>query len=511
MKSTTSRRGASHVMAAALLLALAADPLCTYAGGVPTVPGPSMDCEGSVQALAMQGYNCSCAGGQLNCGGSSVKGHTHSDSANLNAMLVGGIVEGMLSSMFAPPKKNSNWQDSLLEQHDAAARAARQAEEWRQSRDDEFQAGRGNMMGAFKQLEGAQLSVSDGDGEGLDFKTLDGEMESLAAGAKKPFDTAGVMTGPVPAVSAGATPFFGDTMPETDLRLLVDPENDPRVVDLRSAVTYVVGNLEKDASTTAVNSSPRQPNGNGEPIIEPPDCKGLARKLNGFIEQRSRFNKTILLAQGQLDDWKSTNRNALVNAAKDGIEYFTGNLLESLTNRGKAAERLQMIYTRNAAKMAEEGVDILALDAKIQRLNMISSAGKVAEVTSSINDWQTFIKDGMSALIMQLNASNEEVNQILEDPKMQKYFETESPELKTLLDITKMAAAQKVFGKWVARQLPIIGGVEIGIKQLYNGTEWATSFYMMADANNINGKVMNSARSLQKRIDDTRIELGACP
>jgi phage shock protein A len=300
-------------------------------------------------------------------------------------------------------------------------------------------------------------------------------------------------------------------MSEADLRLLVEPEKDPRVVDLRSAGTYVVGNLKKDASSRGATSNPSKPRGDGEPIIAPPDCQGLARKLNGYIAQRSRFHKTILQAQGQLDDWEATNHKALVNAAKDGIEYFTGNLLESLANRGKAAERLQMIYTRNASKMAEEGVDILALEAKIRRLNTISSAGHVAEVTSSINDWQSFIKDGMSSLIMQLNGSNDEVKQILEDPKLQKYFESESPELKTLLDISKLAAAHKVFGKWVARRLPIIGGVEIGIKQLYNGTEWATSFYMMAEANNINGKVMDSARSLQKRIDDTRIELQACP
>jgi len=212
-----------------------------------------------------------------------------------------------------------------------------------------------------------------------------------------------------------------------------------------------------------------------------------------------------------VDQWEATNRNALMNAAKDGIEYFTGNMLESLANRGKAAERLQRIYTGNAGKMAAEGVDILALEAKIRRLQLLASAGKTAEITSSINDWQTFVKDGMSALLMQLNASNDEVRQIFEDPLLQKYFETERPELKLLLDVSRMAAAQKIFGKWVARQLPIIGAVDISIKEAYNGYEWAKSFKMMAAANNINGKVMDSARSLQKHIDVTRIELGACP
>jgi len=498
------------IIVSGLLLALMADPISTRAGGIPAVSGPSMDCKGSVQALAMQGYNCNCNGGQLNCGGSAVKSRSTS-AVNVKSMVVGGIIEGMLSSMLATPGQDSSRQDALMEQHNASARSARQAEAWRDARDEEFQSERAKMMGAFKDLEGAEhASFKGAPDAGLDFKTLDGEMESLAAGARAPFDTAVAMAEPLPDAAAGATPFFGDTMPEKDLRLLVNPDNDPMVVDLRNAVAYVAGNLKDDGSTPVTIKSGRQASENGEPIIKPLDCPGLARKLGSFIAQRSKFNKTILLAQEQVDQWEATNRSALVNAAKDGIEYFTGNLLESLANRGEAAERLQRIYTGNAGKMAAEGIDILALEAKIKRLQLMASAGKIAEVTGSINDWQAFFKDGMSALLMQLTASNDEVKQIFEDPKMQKYFETERPELKLLLDISRMAAAQKVFGKWVARQLPIIGAVEISIKQLYNGSEWATSFYRLAKANNINGAVMDSARSLQKHIDATRIELGPC-
>ncbi|MBU4176939.1 MAG: hypothetical protein KJ730_03770, partial [Proteobacteria bacterium] len=221
-------------------------------------------------------------------------------------------------------------------------------------------------------------------------------------------------------------------------------------------------------------------------------------------------HNTINLAQEQLTTWEDANRNALLNAAKDGIEYFTGQLLEGVANRGKAADRLQHIYEKNAAQMAQDGVDVSAIQAKIARLKMLSSAGKISELTSNILDWQTFIKDGMSGLMAQLTSSNQEVHALLDDPKLQKYFETESPELKAMLDISKIAASNKVFGKWVAKKVPVIAGVELAINQSYNGLDWFLSFKRMTEANKINGKVLHAAKNLQQHIDDTSWSLRDC-
>lgn len=493
-------------------LALAAGP--AWGGyGVPEVNRFKLDCDASVRALAYQGYKCTCANEQLDCGGKPaakpLRPPSASQEAQMKSMIVGGIFQGLISTMGASRQGNSPAFRSLMEQHDASVQAARKAEERRRAEEAEFQAERDRTLGAYKGLEGASALGFKDAGSGLDFKTLDGEAETIAAAARQPFDTAGGTVKPVDGASGRGTSFFGATMPEADLRLLVDPENDPRVVDLRNAVTYTAGNLKEDG-TKPVPRKEKKAKGEGEPIIEPPDCAALSRKLGSFLEQRSKFHKTILLAQNQVDEWAATNRGALVNAAKDGIEYFTGNLLETLANRGKAAERLQEIYTRNASRMAAEGVDILALEAKIRRLQLLSSAGKAAEVASQVNDWQTFVKDGMSALLTQLNASNGEVRELLADPKVGKYFQTESPELNTLLDISKIAAANRVFGTWVKKQLPVIGLTEISLKQLYNGSEWAASFYRLAKANDINGNVLESAKGLQKRIDDTRIALKAC-
>ncbi len=121
------------------------------------------------------------------------------------------------------------------------------------------------------------------------------------------------------------------------------------------------------------------------------------------------------------------------------------------------------------------------------------------------------IKDGVLALMTQLSDSNHEILSMLEDPKMSKYFEKDSPVLNALLDLSKIAASHKVFGKWVAKKVPIIAGIEIAIKETYNAADWYLSFQRITEANAVNGLVMNAARTIQKGIDDSRIALKECP
>jgi hypothetical protein len=215
--------------------------------------------------------------------------------------------------------------------------------------------------------------------------------------------------------------------------------------------------------------------GNGEPIIPKPDCIKLRDQLKGYLNQREQFKKTIELSQSELKTWETANNNAMMNAAKDGLEYFTGELLQGLTNRGKAADRLQQIYNSKSRQMVQDGINVAEIQAKINRLRAISSTGQLADLTSNINDWGTFAKDGMSSIIKRLNDSNDEVKGLLEDPGMKKYFETETPELNTLLDISKLAASNMVFGKWVAKKIPVVAVIEISIKQAYNGTDYFLS------------------------------------
>ena len=267
-----------------------------------------------------------------------------------------------------------------------------------------------------------------------------------------------------------------------------------------------VDSLKTEAEQRAATARPAP----GKPAMTAAECQTLTKRLSGYLDQRNKFHKTVLLAQEQLATWEDANRNALVNAAKDGVEYFAGLYLEVLKNRGLAADRLRGIYERRAAEMARDGLDVKEIEAKIRRLQAMSRIGNFSDVVSSANDWQTFIKDGMSGLINQLTSSNDEIKGMLEDPGMQKYFTADAPELNALLDITKISASNKVLGKWVARKMPLIAMLEISVKQSYNATDWYLSFKRIAEANRINGQVMHAATSLQTRIDDTYLSLRQC-
>lgn len=494
-----------------LLTSLLSSQAYVLAQSVPEASGPAIDCEGSARAYAAQGIPCRCEYGRIVCDQPS-GGHSSGKKLNTNQeiqmMVVGTLFESLLTSIFAD--NTANEKEALAAKQKAAALAAQQAAAWQRAKDIEAQAEYEKMMRSYKQLDGTQgvafKTLSDSN---LGFKTLDGDAETLAANARKPFDAPPEMKAPGSEAIGGGTSFFGDTMPIQDLQLLVNPENDPNVVDLRNARTYVVENLKKDSQKLAAATKPEKKS-DDKSVPRSPECINLSKKLDGFIHQRNQFRKTIDLAQMQLTTWQDANRNALLNAAKDGLAYFTGQLLEGFIKRSKAAARLQQIYEKNAEQMARDGLNIGDIQARIQRLRVLSSPSKIKELTSNISDWQTFIKDGVSGLMAQLTASNHEIQQMLEDPQLQKYFETETPELKALLDISMIAASSKVFGKWVAKKVPIIAGVQLAINQIYNATDWYLSYQQIVAANKINGKVLNAARSIQNNIDDTYLALKDC-
>ncbi|MGE5457270.1 MAG: hypothetical protein ACM3RX_02835, partial [Methanococcaceae archaeon] len=377
-------------------------------------------------------------------------------------------------------------------------------------REAQAQADYDKMMQSYKVLDDAQnLSIKTLDNSDIGFKTLDGDAEALSSEARKQFEPDGTTPGTKASQGAG-TPFFGDVLPAKDLQTLLDLNNNPAIADLREADKFLEENAVKDSTGMVRLLRKYESEGNGDPIIPKPDCIKLRDQLKGYLNQREQFKKTIELSQSELKTWETANNNAMMNAAKDGLEYFTGELLQGLTNRGKAADRLQQIYNSRSKQMVQDGINIAELQARINRLRAISSLGHLAEFTSNINDWQTFTKDGISSVIKMLNDSNDEVKGLFEDPGMKKYFEAETPELNTLLDISKLAASNMVFGKWVAKKIPVIAVIEISIKQAYNGTDYFLSLNRILEAQKINGGVMETARFIQRNIDNTYMALSGC-
>jgi hypothetical protein len=494
----------------ALLLALFAIPSwAQQAVGCFTSTGRSQPC-GSRWTDSHNGvaYDCFCNCSRTPPADCTTKSSSGSSTVSADNVF-GSVFQNVLDAIIN--NNTANKQAELDAKQKAAELAAQQAAEQKRIEEAKAQADYEKMMSSYKRLDDSRdLKIKPLGNSNLGFKTLDGDDEKLAADARKQFENTSIAPVTSSSLPGNATPFFGDTMPLADIQTLIEPENNPNIVDLRDATTYVAENIKKDSLGIVTVLRKYETVGNGEPIIAKPDCKKLEQQLEGYIEQREKFQKTINLSQNEVDTWETANRNALINAATDGLEYFTGELLEGMTNRGKAADRLQRIYDKNVQQMVSKGIKVSDIQAKIDVLRSISSAGQIAEFATNMNDWQGFIKDGLSSLVARLSDSNSEIKDMLEDPKMQEFFETEKPELNTLLDISKIAASSGVFGKWVARKIPVVACLEISTKQAYNGLDYFLSLSRILEAKDINGNVMASAKVIQKNIDNLYTELRDC-
>ncbi|MDO9260344.1 MAG: hypothetical protein Q7U08_00175, partial [Flavobacteriaceae bacterium] len=74
----------------------------------------------------------------------------------------------------------------------------------------------------------------------------------------------------------------------------------------------------------------------------------------------------------------------------------------------------------------------------------------------------------------------------------------------------KIAADNAVFGKWVAKKLPLIALVDISVKTIYNGTDYLLSLNRIIASRKIYGDAIQTAKFIQKNIDDTYFALNEC-
>lgn len=467
---------------------------------VPPVSGAVCGYCGTRLPNGVHSSGCPYYAGPSSHGGIPLATPTRKD---VQTMVVGSVIQGLIGSFFAPSPANS------ARQQQAAALAARKAAEQKRIEEALAQAKYEEMMKSYK-LSGASAGVA--------MKSLDaannaavarGTDENVADALSKPFDTPADRLAADSIDMKTGTAFFGDSMALPDIQTLIEPENDPSVVDLREARSYLIENHKNDSAAIVKTISQYQEN--ETKVLNRQDCGKLALKLKGYMTQRQQFQKTIDLAQQQLTTWEEANRNALVNAAKEGLGLFMGKLLDHFKKRAEAAGRLAGIYEKNAAKMTAKGINTEELQRKIDRLKALSSLGQFVGLEGDANNWQSFINNGLQAMLEQLAASNREISAMIQDPAMQEFFGNESPTLSALLDLSTIANDAAILGKWVAKQAPLIAYTQFAVNQIYNGFDWWLSYKRIKEANRINGGVLATAQYIQNNIEKTCVALQDCP
>lgn len=412
----------------------------------------------------------------------------------IGVMVMQGVLDAMINPS-QPPKGNLD--DVLAAQQQAEALKAQQAARAKAANSPTFRVLQ-SQAGGYKGASTGSLAL----------KGVDDDLTTLAAQSREPFDTAGNDTdgtGKALVEIEAPTPFFGDTMSEADLRLLVEPEDDPRVVDLRDAQTFIVASIKSDEDARQMPAETV-----AKPKLNHEECLTLKNKLGSFLKQREKFAQTIDLAAGELDLWEKRNSESLTNFAMEGIQHYLGSFQDYLTRRGMAADRLLGIYAKNANKMAKEGIDVATLATRMQALKRISTAGQLSTLSTQGQEWSGFLKDGLSGFIASMSEDNAAMEASLADPKIGQYFESEMPAIRAALDLTKIASGAEVFGKWAARKMPIVAGCELAVNQSYNALDWAMSFNRMIRAHDIYGNALNSAKKIQGQITEMRLAMNSC-
>ena len=421
-----------------------------------------------------------------------------STSTVISNAVAGAVIQGLINNvLFSSPQKSQAEIDAeRMEQE----RIEMEAELQRQLEIARQQEIHDNLMESSKGLPGSQS---------MDFKALDGDMENMRKAAADQFEPDG--TGGTTTRATGGTDFFGDNVTPDDIDLITDPHNDPMIVDLRDARSFIVENIKTDHE---ILEKIKQEDPKKESGQKKPECNRalMDKKLNGLLNERQKFLKTIELTKSELQKWEEQKNAALMNAAKTGLEYFIGDVVDKLGKKGEAAARLENILTKNAEQMAKDGLDIIEIQNKIQRMHNLSRIAGAIKGTYNLKDWEAFLKDGWSALVLRVSESNAEIREMLNNPQMQTYFNLENPspdmniptpELRVLLDIANIGLTYDVFGSWVAKKAPIIAFTQFSIDQIYNVTDWILSYRNICKLREVSGQEMAAANYQQQKINET--------
>ena len=170
-----------------------------------------VDCVGTNQAYAAQGIACRCVNGKVKCDSPS----SNTGSGSVKTAIVGSVVESLVNSLFSD--NTAKEKEALAAQQAAlqnAAILAAQAEAEKKAKDAAAKAEHDKIMQSMKQLDSSQkMDFKVPSNSVLGFKTLNGDMESLAAKARN-------MPGTAASPATNGLPKNGIL-------------NDPSVVDLR--------------------------------------------------------------------------------------------------------------------------------------------------------------------------------------------------------------------------------------------------------------------------------------
>jgi flagellar biosynthesis/type III secretory pathway protein FliH len=446
---------------------------------------------------------------------SSVKGSSSSVSASPGAMLTTGIMQMLLTKMLSPDPKQA--QAEAAAKQAELDRIAAEAEIQRQIEAALEKERYDNMMKLYKPAPGSQsLEMKTLDsGAPLDFKNLNGEAEQMSEDARRQFESSG-NNNSIPEIKDG-NDFFGIPVSSPDFQTLINPENDPNIVDLENADNYIKENIAKEESAKA-ESVKKDEAAQEKKELPEGYCANLQAKLSGFTETRAKFQKTINLTQTELSKWKAQNNDALWNAAKSGVSLVTDIFLKHLDLRKNSAMDIKKYLEALPMGKTPGAVDnyVKILD---QVINYKYNLPKTVDNIKKASDYAILLRDATQVLAEDVAKSDNEVSSMLNDPNFKVLLNDGNPDVDAGQSAAGKIADIVLDGKTLQEKLvgaftktmPIVAWCQFAVDQTYNATDWILSYKNICNLNNVTGKETEAAQYLQNKIFETQSMLKECP
>jgi len=429
------------------------------------------------------------------------KTSTGGSESDFRLQLVQSVVPLIMDLFKKDPKKQ---QELLESQQRELERITIENERQRQIKEALAQELHNKLMSLYKKPPDYQQVIAKtlpGSNNGLGLKTFDGDKgDYMYKGVDVKLDPA-----------TNNTPFFGANLSPQDIQTLLDPDNDPVIVDLKNANDFIEANIKTDeVKIMSLKSS--DPKGNGEPIFKKPDCIELQRKLGGFRNERENFKKTINLTQNELKEWKEKNNKALWNAAESGATFLFSKFSEHIQESRKNASNIKKWLLEFEKPMKGKGVDvdsyIKLLDTKIINYNLT----KWGDNFNKSIEWASAVRDGSQSLAEHFSETEAEVAAILNNPTIKLFLNEGDSKIEattfgiseaTAKNLNKALQLVKVAGNFLTMVNPVASVGQFAIDEVYNATDWILSYKLILQQNNVHDKETQAAAYLQEKINET--------
>lgn len=450
--------------------------------------GPGLDCKGSEEAYRLQGIPCRCINGKIVCDQPSGKSTSHS----VNNAVKLQLFQGLLDAVMQGTENNATLQQQQEAKHQYDLQRKQKERELEFNRQKNFAEKKDKLLGT---LKGA------GTGKLVDFKNLDGDAEAMRKAAGDPFDQS-ADTAAKAKVSAG-TNFFGTKLSEPEITTLMESKNDPIIVDLSKANTFIVQNLKQNE--TAIKKLQKQK-------TQRPACKEIIAKYNRQVDDMKKFQKQIEFTQSQLDEWRQKNDAAFWNAVIDGASFAIGEYFDYLKETRKGAENvkhnLELIETKLINEKVYTPAQIAGLKKKLNVRMAEHTMAKYSSDFSNITDYFDHVKNTIQSSVAEIGKTDADIKEFLSNPKVREY----------LSEYPTTDAAQFVAGKYIKALLEkkgftkysYVSIAQLAVNTVYNATDMYLSYKNICTLRNASGKEFAAVRHIQSQISNTYRKIVEC-